>query len=68
VVTCARNFFAHRNHHTRVEVESNLSAKFAIVASGHVTEVLLAVHHGGSSLLETWLWNYLDVAELLCEK
>lgn len=68
LATASRNFYAHRGQHTREEVERQLSVRMAISARGHLTDVLIATNRGGSPLLELWIWNYLDVAELLCER
>jgi hypothetical protein len=65
---CSRNFYAHRGAHTREEVERALATRFALVANGHLTDLLLSTHGGGAPLLEVWIWNYLDVADLLCER
>jgi len=64
---CSRNFYAHRAENTRAEFERALTTRFALVANGHLTDLLLSTHGAGSPLLEVWIWNYLDVAALLCE-
>lgn len=64
----SRNFYAHRAQNTRTEAERNLSTRFGLVTNGHLTDALLSIDGRGVPLIETWIWNYLDVAELLCER
>lgn len=67
-MTASRNFYAHRNEHTRMEAETALRVKFGVVPQRHMSGTLLAPRPGGAPLLETWVWNYLDVVELLCDR
>jgi hypothetical protein len=62
-----RHFFAHRNEDTLKDARLQLGTEYGLVWKGHPTPALLRLSvSGGGSLLETWIWNYVDVVHALC--
>lgn len=63
----ARNFYAHRGEYTWKDLRDSLSRDYGLTLSGHPSHELFYLNSGRPPyLLEEWVWNYLDVAEIAC--
>lgn len=66
-VKAARNFFAHRAQDTLDEVRSSLRAEYGLALVRHPTLDLIRLSaQGPASLLEMWIWNYVDIVQAVC--
>lgn len=66
-VKAFRNFFAHRNEDTFADARNALGTQYGLAFRGHPTHALVHLSlGGGSSILETWIWNYKDIVDALC--
>lgn len=66
-VVAMRNFYAHRCEDTLRTVTNVLLAEYSFVIDKHPSVSLfepLAARPG--TLLEHWVWNYVDVVEVMC--
>ena len=67
-VKAFRHFYAHRNQETLRGARDVLGVEYGLTWSGHPSPALLRLSGGGgSSILETWIWNYVDVVHALCQ-
>jgi hypothetical protein len=68
-ILAVRNFYAHRSHHTLSEVDSVLLAEYSSALVGHPSSGLMQpAPLSPSSFMELWLWNYVDIASVMCGK
>ncbi len=66
-VKAFRNFYAHRNADTLTEARSVLGTEYGLTWRGHPSPALLRLpSSSGGPLLETWIWNYVDIVHTLC--
>lgn len=62
-----RDFFAHRGQDTLRVAWDKVQLEYGLAGKGHPALALLALSvDGGASVLETWIWNYVDVVHTLC--
>jgi hypothetical protein len=65
-VKSVRNFYAHRGEDTLKEARSVIVAEYAVAFFDHPSVALLRLPSKGASFVEKWIWNYRDVAEIMC--
>lgn len=67
LITCARNFYAHRSGHTRDAVRDELRTQYGMAVSGHITDALFAPAGGRPfPIVVQWFEDYAMVVECLC--